>query len=126
MAAYLRDLGPTCVMQAGVTTQAITQATTGPNAVAGGQGDFLQGDGLCNLILNVAATSLTAITCQVQQSTVTNTGFADIAGAYVTATTNAVTAVAFQRDMRYLKAYYVLSGTTAVATATLIEQYKVV
>ena len=126
MAAYLRDLGPTCVQSLGCTVQAITTTTTGPTVVAGGLGDFLQADGLCNLQLALTATSLTAITAQVQESTTTNSNFADISGAYVTATTDGVTSVAFQRTKRYLKVRYVLSGTTAFAAAILTEQLKIV
>lgn len=126
MAAYLRDLAPTCIQSLGCTVQAITTTTTGPNTVASGVGDFLAGDGLCNLQLALTATSLTAITCQVLESTATNSGFADITGAYVSSTTDGVSSVAFQRTKRYLKARYVLSGTTAFAAAVLTEQYKVV
>lgn len=126
MPMYLGDIQPTCIIHQGVTTQAITTATTGPNATAGGQGDFVQGDGVCNLVLAVNAVSMTAITCQVQQSGSTNTGWTDITGASVTATTSGVKSVAFQRTQRYLRAYYTINGTTAIASALLMEQYKVV
>lgn len=124
MAMQLRDLANNCIFTQAVTVQTVTTTTTGPTG-ANAQ-DFVQGDGLCTLLLNVKATSLTAVTVQVQQSTLTNSGFSDISGAYVSVTTDSVTGVSFQRDKRYLNAYVVLNGTTAVLSATLMEQYKVI
>lgn len=120
MATYLRDLTNSGLFASGIAPQSISTTTTGSAQ------DFLHGDGRCHLLLHVGANNLTSLTVRVQESTLTNSGFADISGASVSAATTGSTAVAFDRTKRYLQAVAVISGTTGLASAQLLEQYKVI
>ena len=115
--AIFRDLPNGTLNQVSVI-QTVTQTTTGTAL------DMLKGDGRCVLEAAVKATSITAVTVRVQQSTLTNSGFADITGASFSVTTDGVSAVSFDRDHRYVQAVVTISGTTAIVAATVKEQYK--
>jgi len=119
MFASFRDLPNGTLATDLVTVRTVTTTTTGAAAA-----DMLAGDGRCVLLADINATSLTAITVKVQQSTLTNSGFADITGAYVSATTSGVYSVSFDRDYRYLQGVVVISGTTANVAAVALEQLK--
>lgn len=120
MATYLRDIPNAALINESIAIRTVTTTTT-----AAAASDMLLGDGRCTLIAPIVATSLTGITVKVQQSTLTNSGFADVTGASVSATTSGINSVSFDRDMRYLQTVVVLNGTTAQVEAMLIEQKKV-
>jgi hypothetical protein len=120
MFANFRDLPNAVLAQDALTVRTVTTTTTGTGTAL----DFLRGDGRCVLQLNLNATSLTAVTVRVQQSTLTNSGFTDITGASCSLTTSGITGVSFDRDARYLQAVAVLSGTTAVLSAVIMETLK--
>lgn len=118
MSTYLHDPINTAVRAQAIGSRAITQTVTGTYQ------DMITGDGRVMLLTDVVATSMTSIIFKVQQSTLTNSGFADITGASVTATTTGITGFTFDRDSRYLLVIATFSGTTAFASAVLSEQLK--
>lgn len=120
MPAVFRDFPNATLEQESVTIQTVTQTTTGTDV------DMINGDGRCVLHGQVKATSLTALTVRVQQSTLTNSGFADITGASVSGiTADGPFSVSFDRDQRYLQAVVTISGTTAIVGASFFEAKKV-
>jgi len=110
---------------AGLLTSAITSRTVTTTTTQSTASDMLAGDGRCMLYADIVATSLTSITVKVQQSTLTNSGFADIPGASLSATTHGVYTATFDRDYRYLQAVITISGTTATAgSVSFLENLK--
>lgn len=113
-----RDPANALLMQDLVTVRNVTTTVTGSGV------DMLTGDGRCALFVDATATSITAVTVVVQQSTVSNSGFANITGASVAITTSGVTAITFDRDSRYVLAIVQFAGTTAVIAAFAAENLK--
>jgi hypothetical protein len=105
--AVYRDPPSAALIASAVTSRNVTTTTTG-SAV-----DMIRGDGRCMMYVDLVATSLTAVTVRVQQSTATNSGMADVPDASVSATTNGIYTVTFDRDKRYLQAVITINGTTA-------------
>lgn len=121
MSSHLNDYENDILVQQVIAPQLLTATTTNGTGV-----DFKEGDGNCFLQVNLGTWSATSLSVQVQQSTTTNSGFADITGASVSATTNttAVLKKTFQRGERYLRVIATVSGTTIGVSAVLGEQYK--
>ncbi len=116
---FLRDPANDAVVGRSVTASVLATTTTGTTV------DMLTGDGRCTMFVDIVATSLTSASVRVQQSTLTDSGFADISGASVTTTTHTgAFTPAFDRDHRYLKAIVVINGTTANVSATVFERKK--
>ena len=85
-----------------------------------------------NAVLMVGAVAgATTVTVKIQQSTATNTGFADISGAtfatFTTtgATTDSLRILSFNPTMRYVRAYATLNtGTTVTLGTTIFGQRR--
>jgi hypothetical protein len=116
--SYLHDLNG-AVYNVALTQSNVTTTTTGPAV------DMVTGDGVCNLLLGTLAGNLTSLTAQVWQATASTGTYTTITGASCVATTASTTAVAFNRDSRYLQVVFALSGTGSTGVpAFLIEQKK--
>lgn len=102
--------------------QNVTQTTTGATAF-----DMITGDGRCTAMLNMGLFNATGMTVKFQQSTLTNSGFADITGAaFAQQTTTNTTPqfLSFDRNMRYIIPIATVSGTTIAMSCVLMEQKK--
>lgn len=122
MSMHLNDFKNTVLQALVVPPQLLTATTTN-----GTGSDFLTGEGNCWMELAIGNFNGTSVSVQVQQSTATNSGFADITGAVIAATTSASAAVSrvnFQRDMRYLRVIATISATTAPIAVILGESLK--
>lgn len=122
MSAYLRDIGNNVLAYNVIGPQNVTQTTTGATAF-----DMITGDGRCTAMMNVGLFNATGVTVKFQQSTLTNSGFADITGAAFTQQTTTNTSpqfISFDRDMRYIIPIATVSGTTIAASVVLMEQKK--
>lgn len=117
---HLADLGNSCIFPAALTVGNVTQTTTGPSC------DMITGDGNVSFIFGLGSASITAVTAQVQQSTLSNSGFTNISGASGYLTAAGVTGFPFNRDYRYLQAVITISGTTGTGIqGNFVEAKKV-
>ena len=116
--SYLHDLANGAVYGAAVTVGNVTTTTTGPAV------DMLTGDGVCNLLISTANGVITGLAAQVYQSTASTGTYAAITGAVVTATTNNMTGVPFNRDNRWLQAVFSITGTTSTGVSGFFCQQK--
>lgn len=121
MSSHLNDYENDILVKQVIAPQLLTATTTN----ATGQ-DFVSADGNCFLQVELGTWSATSLSVQVQQSTTTNSGFTDITGAVLSATTNTTPILkkTFQRDKQYLRVIATVSGTTIGISAVLGEQYK--
>jgi len=122
MSTVLNDFPNSALKKNLIAPQLLTSTTTVGTGV-----DMVTGDGNCFAIIELGTWSATAITFQIQQSTATNSGFANISGASVSAVTNTtpiLTIGPFQRDSRYLNAIATVSGTTIGVAVSVFEQLK--
>jgi hypothetical protein len=122
MSHHINDFKNNTITALVVPPQLLTATTTNGTGT-----DFLTGEGNCWMELAIGAFNGTSVSVQVQQSTATNSGFADITGAVIAATTSASAAVSkvnFQRDMRYLRVIATISATTAPIAVILGESLK--
>lgn len=123
MSTHINDFSNDTLTQLVITPQLLTGTTTN-----GTGADMLLGDGNCWMELAVGVFNGTSYSVQVQQSTATNSGFADITGAVIAGTTalsSTVRKVNFQRDMRYVRVIATISATTCPLACVLGEQLKV-
>lgn len=123
MSTHINDFSNDTLTQLVITPQLLTGTTTN-----GTGADMLLGDGNCWMELSVGVFNGTSYSVQVQQSTATNAGFADITGAVIAGTTalsSTVRKVNFQRDMRYVRVIATISATTCPMSCVLGEQLKV-
>lgn len=122
MSLHINDFKNTVTQALVIPPQLLTATTTN-----GTGADFITGEGNCWMEVAIGAFNGTSLSVQVQQSTATNSGFADITGAVVAATTAqsaAVTRANFQRDMRYLRVIATISATTMPVAVILGESLK--
>ncbi len=123
MSTRIHDFSSNALLKQVIAPQLLTATTTNGTGV-----DMINGDGQCWLELALGTWNATSLSVQVQQSTTTNSGFADITGAVIAATTaqsNSVQTVNFRRDYQYLRLSATVSGTTIGISAVLGENLKV-
>lgn len=124
MSTLINDFPNTTLKKQLIAPQLLTATTTN-----GTGADMLLGDGNLFATMSLGTWSGTAITLQLQQSTLTNSGFANISGASVSAVTNTtpiLTVGPFQRDQRYVRAILTVSGTTIGVSSDLYEMLKTI
>jgi hypothetical protein len=107
-----------CLLPTGLLTATTTMATGV---------DMISGDGRCWMEVCIGTFNATSLSVQVSQSTATNSGFSDITGAVIAATTaqsQSVQKVSFDRDKQYLRLIATMAGTTIGISAVLGQQLK--
>ena len=124
MSTHINDFPNQTLKQQLIAPQLLTSTTTVGTGV-----DMLTGDGRCFALVDLGTWSATAVTVQIQQSTATNSGMANISGASVSATTNTTKILSigpFDRDYRYLGAVATVSGTTIGIAVSVYEMLKTI
>ena len=117
---YIGDLATATYYPKALTVGNVTQTTTGP-AVS-----MASCDGNCVFLFGIGSASITAVTAQVQQSTLSNSGFTNVTGGSCYLTAAGQTGVAFNRDFEFLQTVITISGTTATGIqGNYLEAYKV-
>lgn len=115
----LRDVKNNALLYNAVGPIKATQTITGSAL------DMLQGDGRCFAVLSMGLFNATALTVTIEQSALTNSGFAPVASFSTQTTTNTTPQViTFDRDHRYLRAIATVSGTTIDCGVLVGEQIK--
>jgi len=123
MSTYIRDFSNNALLKQVIAPQLLTATTTNATGV-----DMINGDGQCWMELALGTWNATSLSVQVQQSTTTNSGFTDITGAVIAATTAqsaGIQTVNFRRDYQYLRVIATVSGTTIGISAVIGESLKV-
>lgn len=121
MAGFLRDYANNQLMQVGIVVREVTTTTTGAAV------DMISGDGRCNCIIQVSTISGDAsksITIQIQESTASGSGMANITGAALTVSATGITAFSFDRTKQYLQAVVTTVATTSNIAVQLHETRK--
>lgn len=123
MSSKIHDFSSNALLKQVIAPQLLAATTTNGTGV-----DMINGDGQCWMELALGTWNATSLSVQVQQSTTTNSGFTDITGAVIAATTaqsNSIQTVNFRRDYQYLRVIATVSGTTIGISAVLGENLKV-